>query len=92
MIFKGKGSAKVKEEAGYHPDVVVYFQENGYIDTDVIMADVAERLVPHFEEKFPEGESDHIHFLDNLKTPTNNLSFSMSLKRSAKAERPTDRH
>ena len=83
MIFKGKGFAKAKEEAGYHPDVVVYFQENAYIDTDIIMADVAERLVPHFEEKFPEGDSDHIHFLDNLSLQ-NKLGFVNELKEKCK--------
>ena len=83
MIFKGKGFAKAKEEAGYHPDVVVYFQENAYIDTDIIMADVAERLVPHFDEKFPEGDSDHIHFMDNLKTQQTN-GFVKELKEKCK--------
>ena len=67
MVFKGRGAVKAKEEGGYHPDVHVYFQENAFVDLPVLLEDVESRLKPYFAERFPDGDSTHIHFLDNMK-------------------------
>ena len=64
MWPRGKGTVKAGEEASYHPNVLVRFQDKAWAECPTVIQSYKDQMVPWIETVLEK--KDHVVFHDNL--------------------------